>query len=201
MKAQKNNNQAGFSLIELLFVSVILVFVLGIVVGIVTGVQRALNQQRPRTEALNDATAALDMLSRLFRQAGNNPNTIMGMQPIDPGTADSNGVYRTIRIRSDWRGATINSLPDGDTTDAFEDVRFFVAENNLMKQEPGDTQPVVFLENVGGLSFNYFDTNNMSILDPAANHNQISRVDIGITVQPPLTPPLVFMTSAFMRQR
>jgi type II secretory pathway pseudopilin PulG len=201
MKACKNNHQAGFSLIELLFVSVILVFIIGVIGGIVTGVQRAFSQQRPRTEALNDATAALDMLSRLIRQAGNNPNNVTGVVPINPGTADANGVYRTIRIRADWRGATMNSLPDGDLTDPFEDVTFSVANNNLMKQEPGDAQPVVFLENVGGLTFNYFDTNNATITDPAANSTLISRVDIGITIQPPGTTPIVFTTSAFMRQR
>jgi type II secretory pathway pseudopilin PulG len=199
---EANEKQGGFSLIELLIVSVILVFVIGIIATIVNNVQSSLVRQRPRTEALNDATAALDMLARLIRQAGNNPNNISGMQAIGPGSADGNGVYRTIRIRSDWRGSTMNSLPDGDMTDPYEDITFFVSNNQLMKQEPGDTSAVVFLENVNGMQFNYFDTNNNLISDPAASSAFISRIDVGLTIQPPSDPsPMIFSTSAFVRQR
>lgn len=195
------NKQAGFSLIELLIVSVILVMIIGIIAGIVTNTQRAFTQQRPRTEALNDATAALDMISRLIRQAGNNPNNIAGLQAINPGTADANGFYRTIRIRSDWRGTTMNSLPDGDTTDAYEDIIFSVSNNKLMKQESGDASPVEFLDNVSSLQFNYFDTNNVAITNPVTNSALISRVNVSITIQPPRTPPMTFTSAAYMRQR
>jgi prepilin-type N-terminal cleavage/methylation domain-containing protein len=201
MKAP-DNRQQGFSLVELLVVSVILVFVIGMIATIVSNVQSSLVRQRPRTEALNDATASLDMLARLIRQAGNNPNNISGVQGIDPGSPDANGVYRAIRIRSDWRGSTMDSVPDGDINDPFEDIRFFVSNNRLMKQEPSDSSAVVFLENVRELRFNYFDTNNSAVSNPTTYSGLISRIDVGITIQPPSdNSPMVFTTSAFVRQR
>jgi hypothetical protein len=142
------------------------------------------------------------MFARLIRQAGNNPNNLTGMQGIDAGSPDAGGVYRRIRIRADWHGATMDSLPDGDTTDTYEDVTFFVSGNQLMKQEAADASPTVFLENVSGLTFNYFDTNNVAISNPTANSAAISRIDVGITIRPPSdTSPMVFATSAFVRQR
>jgi Tfp pilus assembly protein PilW len=65
-KTQKSN-ESGFSLVELLIVTVIVVFTIGIIAAVITNVQRSYSQQRPRTEALNDATAALDMMTRLIR--------------------------------------------------------------------------------------------------------------------------------------
>ncbi len=200
-KDQKSK-ESGFSLIELLIVSVIVVFIIGMIGGIVTGVQRSYSQQRQRTEALNDATAALDMISRLIRTAGNNPNGVSGLQPIDPGTADGGGIYRTIRIRSDWRSSTMNSLPDGDITDPFEDVIFSVSNNKLMKQEPSDTGGAVeFLDKVSNLQFIYYDTNNTMITNPATNNTQIARIDLTIIMSPSGTTPMTFTSSAFLRQR
>lgn len=202
MKIKTNkSNQSGFSLIELLIVSVILVFTIGIVVGVVTNVQRSYSQQRSRTESLNDATAALDMMTRMIRTAGNNPNGISGLQPIDPGTADGGGIYRTIRIRSDWRGSTMSSQPDGDITDSFEDVIFSVSNNKLMKKEPSDSSPVEFLDNVSSLQFIYYDTNNAMITNPVTNQSQITRIDITVIVSPTGTTPMTFTSSAFLRQR
>ncbi len=199
-KTQKSK-ESGFSLIELLIVSVILVFTIGIIGGVVTGIQRSYSQQRLRTEALNDTTAALDMMTRLIRTAGNNPNGISGLQPIDPGTADGGGIYRTIRIRSDWRGSTMSSLPDSDITDSFEDVTFSASNNKLMKKEPSDTAAVEFLDKVSSLQFIYYDTNNTMISNPATNHTQISRIDITIIMSPSGTTPMTFTSSAFLRQR
>ena len=194
------SNESGFSLIELIIVSVILVFMIGIIGGIVTGVQRSYRQQRPRIEALNDATAALDFLTRLIKTAGNNPNVISGLQPIDPGTP-VNEIYKTIRIRSDWRGSTMSSLPDGDINDSFEDVIFSVSNNKLMKKEPSDTSAVEFLDNVSYMQFLYYDTNNTSIIDPTTNNTQICRIDIAMIISPSGTSPMTFTTSAFLRQR
>lgn len=199
-KIKIKTNESGFSLVELLIVSVILVFTIGIIGGIVTNVQRSYSQQRPRTEALNDATAALDMMTRLIRMAGNNPNGISGLQAIDPETANG-GIYRTITIRSDWHGLTTNNLPDGDVNDSFEDIKFFVQNNKLMKKESTDTVAVEFLDNVSSMQFIYYDTNNTLIIDPVTKADSITRIDITIIMAPPNVPPMTFNTSAFMRHR
>src|SRR5688572_29186965 len=105
MQNSKEKNQAGFSLIEVSIVAVVLVAVIGIVATLVSSVKTTYTEMQPRTEALNDANSALDMMTRLIRMAGNNPNNITGLQAVNPGTADLGGVYRTITLRGDWRGA------------------------------------------------------------------------------------------------
>jgi type II secretory pathway pseudopilin PulG len=200
-KKTQKSNESGFSLIELLIVSVIVVFIIGMIGAIVTGIQRSYSQQGSRTQSLNDSTAALDMMTRLIRTAGNNPNGISGLQPIDPGTADGSGIYRTIRVRSDWRGSTISSLPNGNVNDPFEDVIFSVSNNKLMKKEPNDSNPVEFLDNVSSMQFIYYDTNNAMITNPVTNQSQITRIDITVIVSPTGTTPMTFTSSAFLRQR
>jgi len=190
--------ESGFTLIELMIVSVILVFTIGIITTILTNVQKSYNEQRVRTEALNDANAALDMLTRLIRTAGNNPGNIAGLQGIDPETPVG-GLYKTIHIKSDWRGATMSSQPDGDIGDPFEDIRFLVTNNKLMKQEPTDTSPVEFLDNVLDMQFVYYDTDNVMIINPNASISSIARIDITLIMQPPRSTPQTFKSSAYLR--
>ena len=191
--------ESGFTLIELLIVSVIMAFTIGIIATILTNVQKSYNEQRVRTEALNDATAALDMITRLIRTAGNNPQNITGLVGLDPETA-AGGLYKTIHIKSDWRGSTMASMPDGDVGDPFEDIRFLISNNKLMKEEPSDGgTPVEFLDNVIDMQFLYYDTNNSLIVNPNTNINSIARIDVTLIMQPPRSTPQTFTSSAYMR--
>ncbi|MDH3493059.1 MAG: prepilin-type N-terminal cleavage/methylation domain-containing protein [Acidobacteriota bacterium] len=197
----KKKNQKGFSVVELIIAGTIVVIILGILSGIIFGINRTYSQQRPRMVAVSDANAALDLMARLIRMAGNNPSEIAGLQGIDPGVPVS-GQFNTIRIRSDWHGATAGSEPDGDTADTFEDVTFSVATGRLMKQElPADTVPVEFLDQINSLRFTYFDTDNAAITDPVTNQDQIARVDIEIDTQTPDTPAMTFRTTVQLRTK
>lgn len=192
-------NQKGFSLMELVIASSILLMILGILSTIMLGVNKSYTQQQPRIEAINETTAVLNLMSRLIRMAGNNPNGISGLHGIDPGTAVG-GHYKTIRIRSDWHGTTLSSPPDGDTADSLEDITFTVSSGILMKQEqPADTAPVEFLDNINDLRFTYFDTNNILITDPVTNQTSIARVDIEIEIKTPDTPAMTFRSSVHLR--
>ena len=197
---QQRVKETGFTLIELLIVSVIMVFTIGIIATILANIQKTSSQQQARTEAVNDATAALDMITRLIRAAGNNPAAIDPLVPIDP-EAPVGGFYKTIHIQADWCGYITSAPPDGDIEDPYEDVRFFVQNNILMKQEASDTDPVEFLDNVIDMQFIYYDTNNTMIADPVANIDLVARVDVTIIMQSPRTAPLTFKSSAFMRSR
>ena len=197
---QQRVRETGFTLIELMIVSVIMVFTIGIIATILANIQKTSSQQQARTEAVNDATAALDMITRLIRAAGNNPAAIDPLVPIDP-EAPVGGFYKTIHIQADWCGYITSAPPDGDIEDPYEDVRFFVQNNILMKQEASDTDPVEFLDNVIDMQFIYYDTNNTMIADPVANIKSVARVDVSIIMQSPRTAPLTFKSSAFMRSR
>lgn len=201
MKTTRRKSEAGFSLVELIIVSAVLVFIIGILTAIISNVRASYARERPRIEALDDATAALDMMTRLIRMAGNNPSNIT-MQAIDAGSPDAAGVYHTIRIRGNWRGNTAGSPPDNDITDPFEDVLFSVQNNTLMKREfPADTASVEFLDNVSDLRFTYYDTNNILIPNPVTSAGLISRIDMEVVTQASGTPPITFNSSAFTRQK
>lgn len=67
---EMNSNMKGFSLVELLIVTVILVITLGIISGIISRVQKSYNEQRPRIEAVSDANAALDTIGAADSDGG-----------------------------------------------------------------------------------------------------------------------------------
>ena len=202
MKNLKEKNQAGFSMVEVTIVAVVLVAVIGIVASLVSSVKTSYAEMQPRTEALNDANAALDMLTRLIRMAGNNPTNITNLQGINPGTADAGGVYRTITLRGDWRGANTSDPPDNDTNDPWENVVFSVVNGQLTKRDALDVSgAVVFLDNVQSMSFTYFDTSDAPITNPVLNHLNISRINITLVMQAPDTEPMTFTSSAYVRLR
>src|SRR5688500_5255442 len=86
------SGEAGFSLIELMVVCVVLVIILGVIVSIITNTQSSYAASQQRTEAINDASAAMDTLSRLLRNAGNNTDLV-------PVAADPNndGVFEDVQ--------------------------------------------------------------------------------------------------------
>lgn len=196
----KNTNEAGYSLIELMIVAVILVIIIGIISAIIAGVNKSYSRMRPQIEAVNDTNAALDMMTRLIRMAGNNPQNIAGMQAIDPGVP-TGGQFKTIRIRSDWRGNASFEPPDGAMDDPYEDIIFSVTGGKLMKKEPGDAVAVEYLDRIDAIRFNYFDTNNAPIADPVAQNDQIARVDIELDAPNNEGAVITFKSSAIIRRK
>jgi type IV pilus assembly protein PilW len=200
----RKKNESGMTVVELIVGSVIMIIVLTMVMNIVSRVQLNYSNQRPRTEAVNDATAALDLITRLIRMAGNNPgnpNPIPNFQAIDPGTASVDGSYRTIRIRSDWHDGTMDGNPDGDTNDALENVLLTVSNNRLMKQEEGEGSASVLLDNVNDMTFTYYTSENVPIANPPASLALIARIDINLVMQARDGVPMTFTTSAHVRNR
>ena len=157
------SGEAGFSLIELMVVCVVLVIILGVIVSIITNTQSSYAASQQRTEAINDASAAMDTLSRLLRNAGNNTDLV-------PVAADPNndGVFEDVQIRGDWNPA------DGALDDAYENIKFRVNNGVLEKNEPSDGAAwVPFEGNVQSITFRYFDKDNNAITAPQANEAQI----------------------------
>lgn len=179
----------GFSLVELLIVSVILVFTLGVIISVITGAQRSYAFERQRMEALNDASAAMNMFGRLIRNAGNNTGLI-------PVRADPNGdgVFNDIAIAADWYPE------DGLLDDPYENIQFRTNNGVLQKLEPSDgTTWEPYLENVRALTFTYFDANNAVILAPQTNHALI----VGVRIQLETTgaSPMTFTSFSTIRER
>lgn len=188
--------EAGFTLVELLIVTVIVIITMGLTVGTMSSTQRVYVAQRERVETTHQARAASEMIARLTRMSGNNPFGIaMTALNADP---DGNGAWDSIRIQADWNPA------DGDVTDPYEDMTFTVAGNQLFKEEPADGAPVLFAENIQGLAFTYRDTNNNAIANPVASAGAIAFVTITVNTRSTAMvqdgPPVALTTSVAVRR-
>ena len=182
----RHRAEAGFSLIELLIVMSIMVIVLGILGSVVQGVETIYAKQRPRTESINNANAALDMMMRLIRLAGNNLNGT----GISPGSAGADGLYHTIRIQTDWNSAV-------GLGGIYEDTTFSVS-NNVLQIQDGANPPASYLNGIGSITFTYYDNTNTLIADPVENNDKISLVKIDLTTAG--ANPMTFTSMAHVRK-
>jgi prepilin-type N-terminal cleavage/methylation domain-containing protein len=151
-KCDRDNRESGFSLIELLIVSVILLMILGIMAGIVSGVQSSYRTYRQRSAKHNDALAALNIITRTIRNAGNNTAS---------GALIPTGSNR-LQVRSDWTEA------DGALDDPFENVEFYVQDDILFIADKGPAPNVSELSaEIQSVAFEYFDSGGSIASVPA----------------------------------
>lgn len=198
MKAQRKRRfgQArGFSLVELLIVTAVMIVVLGMIGSLMITTQRQYMSQQALIDASNNARVVLDLMLRLARVAGNNPEEI-SFEPIHPDP-DGNSQMDSIRLRADW-----NPI-DGDTDDAYEDMIFSTSNGVLWIQRPSDDEPVEFVDRVESLTFSYKDSNGADIIssDAVANRDSIAYVDIELRTSVPDVPAMLFKSSAVIRSR
>jgi type II secretory pathway pseudopilin PulG len=184
---KKPSGEAGFSLIEMLIVMTIMIIILGVLGSVVSGVETIYAQQRPRTEAINNANAAMDMMTRLIRLSGNN----LSGTGITPGSTGADGLYHTIRIQADW-----NSVRGG-LTGTYEDSTFSLSNNSLQIVDGANSQ-TSFIDNIGSVTFTYYDNTNTLISDPVGNNDDISLVKIDLTTTG--VSPMTFTTMAHVRK-
>lgn len=143
-KLKLPTNDQGFSLIELLIVSVILLVILGIMATIISGVQSNYRVYRERAAKHTEALASLNLITRIIRNAGDNTTQ----------TAFTATGNNRLRIKSDWTNS------DNALDDAFEDVEFYVSNQILYMVNNGSTTSTVELaQNIESITFEYFDTN------------------------------------------
>lgn len=199
MKAQRERRfgQArGFSLVELLIVTVVMIVVSGLIGSLMITTQRQYMSQQALIDASNNARVGLDLMLRLARVAGNNPNPEdFSFEPIHPDP-DGNSQMDSIRLLADWNPG------DGDTDDAYEDMIFSTSNGVLWIQRPSDDEPVEFVDRVESLTFSYKDSNgaDISSSDAVANRDSIAYVDIELRTSVP-DVPMLFKSSAVIRSR
>ncbi|TDI17357.1 MAG: hypothetical protein E2P05_02415 [Acidobacteria bacterium] len=200
MKAQRKRRfgQArGFSLVELLIVTAVMIVVLGLIGSLMITTQRQYMSQQALIDASNNARVGLDLMLRLARVAGNNPNPEdFSFEPIHPDP-DGNSQMDSIRLLADWNPG------DGDTDDAYEDMIFSTSNGVLWIQRPSDDEPVEFVDRVESLTFSYKDSDgaDISSSDAVANRDSIAYVDIELRTSVPDVPAMLFKSSAVIRSR
>jgi type II secretory pathway pseudopilin PulG len=178
-------NEKGFSLVEMLVATLILIVAMGVAVQLFVQGNAAYVTQRAFDDARSNASAALDMTVRLLRSA----------QTIAPDP-DGNLALDSVRVIADW------NPKDGDTNDAYENVLFTTAGGTLFKQEPADAGPIAFADRIASITFNYLTPAGVPVAAPwAVSQAQLGMVGIRVQTTPVNGTPVVMNSSASVRRR
>ena len=168
--------ECGFTLIELLIAMAIGLIVLGALVSTFIIQKRAYDVQEQVTEMMQNARAAMDIMTHDLRMAGyydptgptimqradaSDLSTFVGI-PYDPGQ---------LQIIADFRGNNSGDPPDGDTTDPDERIIYAHDAGNLRITR--NSQP--FAENIQAFTFSYLiSPGNATILAGAIRQIQLT---------------------------
>lgn len=175
----RRHSRAGFSLIELVVVLVVLGIVLGALVVATTTMQRQLGEQRRRADAAEALLGAETFLSNLLQGAEANPfrvNAAGGFRYLDPQptgatsianyswfTGESALAFDGIRVFSDFNPG------DGQWDDPFEDVLVLVQNGALqvtwLTTAGGTSRTDVIASPITGLRISYYSVLRQPIND------------------------------------
>jgi prepilin-type N-terminal cleavage/methylation domain-containing protein len=163
------NNQLGFSLLELLIAMGITVIIMGLAGSLLAGAFHVRDRENDRSEALAAAQRALNIVSRDIANAG------VGLKRNGIVAADSDA--SSIRIRANLNGFA--GEPSSATlADPDEDVMYFLhvldadsGSGSLMRYDINTKQSSVLVSNLDGFEIYYFDRKVDYTLDPAGGIN------------------------------
>jgi prepilin-type N-terminal cleavage/methylation domain-containing protein len=161
--------EAGFSLIEMLVSIALIGILLGAIFTMLIQNQQKVPSEQDLSEATQNARLAMEIMSRVIRQAGNDlqrrsndpchPNN----HPCISGEPIS-GTVTTLHIRSDITGSARANTGDPDcaTTGPFEDVSFqYNASTKSIDMRLGAGGPYdPIAKNIAGLTFEYYTYDN-----------------------------------------
>lgn len=182
----------GFTLVELL----VAVTITGVALFTVTSIMLSSSRLQSRTSRRADVQAAsrqvMALMSTEIRQAGADPgNPPIGVSGLAAGQANM------IRVRADLdgNGAISTAEPSEDVTYAYNDT------TGVILRDPGTgAQPI--LDNVTGMTFDYFDEDNalvtplpLSVADAA----RVRSIGLSITSMDRDSQPFTLTTRITMR--
>lgn len=184
------SGQRGFSLTELLVASLVLTVISGAMFTLLTKDQQAFVAENDFVEATQNSRLAMDIVSSVARQAGNDPDGT-GLTPftlIDWFTDSNNNVVcREIRIQSDITGSNSQANgtgdPDGTVNSPWEDVTFrFVDGSPLGELQMRTTSGgafQTFAKNIRDVRFLAFDATGA----PTSTGANVAKIQIQVDVR------------------
>jgi len=158
----KENNEKGFTLVELMIAMVIAAIVMTSVYSVYSAQQRSYIVQEQVAAMHQNLRSAMYFMEREIRMAGCNPTGAAANVGIQ---SDSNGT--SIHFTEDFRGKDTGDPSDGDTGDPDEDIRYFLADadgdgqaDDLVRDTGGVEANIekVIAENIASLTFDYLDS-------------------------------------------
>jgi prepilin-type N-terminal cleavage/methylation domain-containing protein len=150
-------DRTGFSLIEFMVSSLILLLIAGTAFEILSRAQRTAACQADMQEIMDNTRIAMDTVARYLRQAANDPLGA-GFDGITIVSASE------VRVRSDLTGSAGRSNPDkgdpdGDVDDASEDVRIrYNDSNRTIEVIPAGGSAQAIASNISAFSMQYLNS-------------------------------------------
>lgn len=185
------NDDAGFSLLELIVSMVLILMLLAIVSSLLSHALSVRARESQRTDALTSAQAALNVLSREIANAGFGLVT-----PSDPQIA-SNGIIAAdcsesrLHFRANINNVGPVAAPTGSTVlstnEPGEDITYFYdsATESIVRYDPHDTPSTsVVVNRISDVTFQYFDYSGVDSagVEVTTPTNNTGRVRITVTV-------------------
>ena len=167
----KKEKDSGFTLIELLIAMALALLVIGSLSSAIISQFKTFDAQEQVTEMIQDARAAMDMISREVKMAGYDP-TGEGIVGVPYSSTQ-------LQILMDINDDAGTGVGDGDTNDSNENIIYTYDSTNkrIDRNTGGSTQPLA--ENIQSFTFQYYDTDGNTTMTAA----DIRQIEITITVR------------------
>ena len=166
METRRSNNEAGFSLLEVVIAMGITITIMGLASSILAGAFRVRSREDRKSDAIADVQRALNIMTREISNSGLK-------LPSGLPTISSNGVVagdsdrQSIRIVSNLNGMPDSAngyFEDSDVDDMDEDIKFLMyvdadlGQRYIVRYEKTGTTPTTVLANrIDSLIFRYYD--------------------------------------------
>jgi Tfp pilus assembly protein PilW len=170
----------GFSLTEFMLSSLVFLVIAASTFGVLGQTEQTASNQKNLQGPLDNARIAMETLTRIIQQAGNNPIGPSMHPIIITGPTQ-------VQVRSDLTGSAgaDRGDPDGDTDDVGEDVviRYNAAAGSIELLEGASTQTIA--NEVSAFAMQYYDGSGAI----TAVGDEVRRIRITLTVRSPLPDP------------
>ena len=187
MNIRRSNNQAGFSLFELIIAMAITITIFGLSSTLLAGAFRARSREDRKSDAIADVQRALNIMTREISNAGFKVPS--GLPKVaNNGLVTDDSDTQSIRIVSNLNGmpdAANGYFEDSDVTDTDEDIKFLMyvdadrGQRYIVRYENnGTSQTTVLANRIDSLVFRYYDEKVTydTTVDPITNVCDINNV-------------------------
>jgi prepilin-type N-terminal cleavage/methylation domain-containing protein len=166
MQTRRPNNEAGFSLIELIIAMAITITLMGMATSILASAFRVRSREDRKSDAIADVQRALNIMTREISNSGLKLPTGLGAVSTN-GLVTNDSDSQSIRIVSNLNGMPDSAngyFEDSDVDDMDEDIKFLMYVDNDLGQryvvryeKNGSNQTTVLANRVDSLIFRYYD--------------------------------------------
>lgn len=166
MQIRRSNNEAGFSLLELILAMGITITIMGVGSSLLAGAFHVRSREDRKTDGIADVQRALNIMTREISNAGMKlPSGLASVSTNGVVAGDSNSLE--LRMVSNLNGMPDSAngyFEDTDVDDADEDIKFLMYVDAALRQryivryEKNSTNQTTVLANrIDSLIFRYYD--------------------------------------------